>query len=336
MAKAVNTLLKTIQDKYDFEPMIATYLKDDVGEFIPTTLSMDIALNGGIREGTITTLSSKAGGGKTSFCIQIAVNAQKMGKNVYFSDVEGRLQPELLNCFPELDQDKLIVFKSTTDKFLTAEDHVNIIETVLKDDPGCVVILDSIAALCPETEHGEDVKSNSRSSVPKLMYSFYRKIAQIITANKSTFIAITHQQANTSGYGSSIFEVGGNANTYFASNHLIATKVEDLVDDKTKKSYGKNTTFKVKKVAAGAPDGLPTIYVRYGKGLDHVVDLIAVATEFGFVERKGAWYNFSNIAELEKEKFQGQDALHEFLTVNKDKASLIEKEIRSIVFGSKK
>jgi recombination protein RecA len=331
--KKLDALLKDLEKKYECSPVSATYLKDHVGEYIPTTLSMDIALNGGIREGTITTISAKPAAGKTSFCLTVAVNAQKMDKNVYFVDVEGRLQNELLECFPELDKEKLIVIRSTADKFLTAESYMNIIETILKDDPGCLVILDSIAALCSENEHGEEVKGNTRSIVPKLMYSFYRKIAQIIGPNRSSFIAITHQQANTSGYGAATVEVGGNANAYFASNWLIANKTENLVDDKTKKSYGKNTTFQIKKAASGPPDGTPTIYVRYGKGLDKYEDIIALGTEFGFIERKGAWYNFNNIKELEELKFQGQDALKEFLVKNPDKSDRIEQEIRSMVFG---
>lgn len=326
----IDTLNKEIKKKYDIELISGKFLTELTGNFIPTTLSLDIALHGGIREGTVTSISSPAKAGKTSLCLKILANAQKMGKNVYYCDAEGRLSPELLNCIDGLDKEKLNIITSSKDKFLTAEAHMNIVETLLRDDPGCVVVVDSIAALCPEGEYADDVKGNGRSSTPKLMYSFFRKIAQMIRPNKSTLIVITHLQANTSGYGSPFKEVGGNGQQYFASNWLMAKSVKKI-ENNEKKEIGKDTMFTVLASQSGAPGGEATIYVRYGRGCDKYEEVISLGEELALIEKSGAWYQFSeSLPELasKKLKFQGRQNLALHLMANKEDFDIIENKIR--------
>jgi recombination protein RecA len=58
-------------------------LKEYQGKIIPISLSLDLALNGGLPEGTVMTVSGVSGCGKTTLCLTIIANAQAMGKKCY-------------------------------------------------------------------------------------------------------------------------------------------------------------------------------------------------------------------------------------------------------------
>lgn len=49
-------------------------------KIIPTVLSLDISLSGGIPEGSVVLLSGKAKAGKTTICLHILKNAIDLGR----------------------------------------------------------------------------------------------------------------------------------------------------------------------------------------------------------------------------------------------------------------
>jgi len=335
----MSELLKWIEKDFGEVCHTAMETAEYEGDFIPTTLSMDIALYGGLKEGTITSLASAPKCGKTTWSLTVAANAQAMGKTVYYADAENRLENSLLDSIPGLDKSKLLIIRSSIDKVLSAEDYLNILERALKDDPGCLCIVDSVAAICPEAELGEAVRGNNRSQTPKIMYNFLRKIAPIMRPTRSSLILITHMQANTSGYGASKVQVGGNGIEFFASNWLVIKKVEKIDDPKTAKEIGKNSQFEVKAAACGAPNGEPTIYVRYGLGCDKYEDIIGLSQDLGFLNKAGAWFNFSeDLLKDEKGKpikFQGGPAVREYLVKNPEFYKLLDSKIREIALPKK-
>jgi RecA/RadA recombinase len=140
-------------------------------------------------------------------------------KKVFFFDVEGRLRSELLDCFPDINRENFNVVRSNDQKILTAEDYLNLIYETLKDYPSCICILDSVAALCPEAELSSNIgESVKMASTATLMYKMFRRVSQILSVTKATFIALTHMVANPNpGPGKKSFAVGGNAPQYGAS-----------------------------------------------------------------------------------------------------------------------
>lgn len=342
MAKAIETSFADISEsiikKYGEIAMPASMLVEHTGEYISSSLlGMDIGLNGGIREGTWVHIAALPKTGKTSFCLGLAASAQKMGKNVYWVDVEGRLQTELLDCIDGLDKEKMQVIKSSIDKVLSAEDYLSIIETLLTDDPGCVVFLDSLAVLCPEVELAAEMNEMQRATVPKLMYKFLRKISPILSTTKSNFVSITHLQANPSGYGSPFKEVGGYASNYGASYWMMGISSKKV--EVGGKNVGKDTTFRIMATSSGPPDAEPVVPVRYGRGCDKYADMARIAEEMGFVKKGGAWYEVL-LEDFKKDgkypKLQGEANLVKYLEDNKDAFDMLDKNIRTLVFGNKK
>lgn len=313
--------------------MTAVDLEEQDYKFIPTSLGMDIALNGGFLEGTIMNLGGIPKAGKTTLCLEIMKNAMAMGKEVYYVDVEARLQPSLINCIAGLDKSKLHIIKSTDEKFLTAEDFLQIIMDLFKSKSGILVVLDSLAALCPESAFSTEMAEGSRmAAIPTLMYKFLR-LSSIIQAKKSNLITITHLQSNPGGYGSPLREVGGNAIQFFGSYLLRCQSAGEVPKDGDERKTGKESIFKVAAVATGKPASKFTFYIRYGNGYDRAKDIATLAEEIGLVTKAGAWYKFTPEGKDEV-SCQGLENFIEYLKENKEIADLLEKQIRELCIES--
>lgn len=335
MAKSkVSDIEAALIKKYGNVAISASTLHESEDDIIHTTLGLDIALNGGIPPGSLVSIAGNTGSGKTSLCLTILANAQAMGKKCYYIDLEARLRTSLMDCIEGLDQGELTVIKSSMDKILTAQDVLNIAEGLMKDSPGCVIILDSVAALFTEESYsGEIGASKKMAAVPSLMYEFCRRIVQIGSITKSTFIAITHLQANPSPYGGPT-EYGGNAMKFFGAVRLICNSSREFPDSGPK--VGRNSEFKIPKSALGPP-GSATVIIRYGAGCDKYLDLIENAELMGLVEKTGAWYkvNVGN-KDFDALKLQGKDNLATELKGNKELFTLMDGMVRELAFGKKK
>ncbi len=328
IASAEADILKT----YGNVLVAAKSLKERNYQYIPTCLSMDIAINGGMLEGTVMNINGLKKCGKTTKILQILANAQKMGKECFYVDAEGRLQSDLMDCIEGLDQEKLQVIRSTQEKFLTAEDYLRIIVSLFKAKPNIVVVLDSIAALMPESAYSVQIGESRRmAGVPTLLYDFF-KLSPIIEANRSNLIAISHMQANPGGYGPSLRAVGGNAMGYFSSYIIECTSSSEIPKDDEDK-IGRESTFKVVHCATGKPGSKYTFHIRYGEGYDRYKDIANIAEEIGLVTKAGAWYKFTPEGK-EEVSCQGQENLIEYLKNNKDIAQELENKIRELCIES--
>lgn len=321
--------------------MSAEKLPDLEGDIVPTTLSLDIALSGGIPEGTVVSFAGKEKIGKTTTLLSIIRNAQrKYKKKCYYVDVENRLRSDLLKCIKGLvwtEQEsqetgipELTIIRSTKGNLLTGEDYINIILNILKSEEGVIIVMDSIAALVTESDMAsKEGESKRMAGIPTLMYSFLRKAAQIVPTNKSILFLVTHLQANPSGYGGPN-EFGGNAQRYFSSVRLACLSSPEV--EEGGKKVGRDSEIKIMSSSLGPPGGKAIIPIRYGFGISNEDDLINVAEEFGFVNKAGAWYSLED-SKGEEVKLQGRANLAHWLDQNPEEMNRIDTEIRSMIFG---
>lgn len=331
MAKStpsLSELEKSITKKYGDIAISASTLLERRGKIIPTTLSLDIALKGGIVDGSVMTVSGVTGSGKTTLILHILANAQKLGKKVFYCDVENRLQPELVATIEGLDAENLTIIRSTKGNFLTAEKVLNIIEQIVTTEPESVVVLDSVAMLCPEVnqavEHGEKKKM---LSIPSMLYDFFRKMSQCLPAMGSSLILVTHLQANPTPYGGPA-EVGGNAMKFQANYRIMCMSTTEVPKDGEK--TGRESTFRIYKSALGPGCGEGKFYITYGKGYDRYKDIANLAEGLGMITKAGAWYSFEDPVSKETVKCQGMDAVVENLRSNPNTCKVFEESIREL------
>ena len=302
-------------------------------KIIPVSPAIDLALGGGIREGSWVIFTGSPKTGKTSTALQFAATCQTKeygSRPIIYLNSEGRLSALNLGGIQGLDASKITVVESK-DEPLSAEQYLSIAETYIKDKPECVLIIDSVSSLIPERELLDDVNGQFRAGLPKILGNFTKRLSNIVPRQKAIVIMITHFIANTTGYGKSKVSDSGNKIRYQVDTHMEIKSLKPW--EVGGEQIGQMITWKVLCSAAGGfPGSEAESWLRYGTGIDRVQELLYKGLEFGLINRSGAWYNFETEELGDKElKFQGQEKLYSFLQENGNVCSTLESKIKEVI-----
>jgi len=284
----------------------------------------DYNLNGGIPEGSWLLLSGPPKCGKTCTALQIAANAQNQyGKSVYYGNVEHRIEKKELTGIHGLDVEDVEMIQSYEGKIMSAQDHLQQYTIILKDVPGCVLIIDSTSALCSEGEFGSDITAKARNEGPKLLATFCRRMAPVVPVNRALVIVIQHLIANTSGYGEPQFEDGGRKMQYQGDTKLRCTTFQKWEQKEDK--IGQVLNWQIKTAALTKPGGKFQSYLRYGYGIDDIKEYISLGLDMGLIEKKGAWYNYAG------QKAQGEEKLRDLFVDSSEHLNTLKTQIESML-----
>lgn len=302
----------------------AAFLAEQERRIIPVTPSTDIALTGGIPEGSWVSLSGREKSGKTSLALHIAANAQKMGKFVYFFDIEHRLKPMHLRGIHNLDVEKMKIIRSSKGNILSGEDFMTIALNILKDSDDCVLIIDSVSGLCSHKEISGDLSGQTRLLNSRIMASFCRQAAPIVVTQNSIVITIHHLIANTSGMGPTQMEDGGRKIKYQGDVMLRCKKVDKWVEDN--KQIGQVVEWSVLWSALGPPGRTSRVYLRYGYGVDEIQEIADLGEDFGIISRSGAWYTVDGY----EGKYQGRAKLCVEMSKNQEMRTKVLDKVKEL------
>lgn len=322
--------MEDIIKKYGDVVANGKFFIDNPKQTIPLSPALDIALGGGIREGSFVIFTGPPKTGKSLTALHFGGTCQQRGRRVFYLNIEGRLKERDLAGIKHLDVDKLEVIRSVKGRILTAENYLEIAKKLANDEPECIIILDSISQLCTEKEMSSEVGDVGRNNVSISLGTFCRQLANITPINNNIIIAITHIIANTSGFGSPFNESGGNK-IKFASD--IKLRVRSCKDWKVGEGdpFGLITTWETETTAGNvAPGRKVESYIRFGLGIDEVAELAIMGVNMGFIEKKGAWNTISFLED--KPKVQGQEGVIEFLRENQQAFGLLREKIQGM-FG---
>jgi recombination protein RecA len=323
---------------------------------ISVSPAIDIALGGGIREGTWLTLTGDPKSGKTTTAMQIASNCQKEGRPVIYLDVEGRLKDMNFEV-RDLDASKMKIIHPE-DKPLPAEDFLDVAHKLMShpDYHGAVLIIDSISSLMPAKELDGDM-TPGRAGLPKILSIFTKKMGQLLPRQRGLIIAITHFIANTAGFGATKMADGGTKIQYQADTRMeIKSGGEKLSavtpwTNNNQERIGQVVNWKILCSSMGPPGGQVQSWIRYGHGIDKVQEVLILALDLGMIDKAGAWMTCSFMGQhkdlikkikpdldiedseaIEKAfKFQGQDNLYQFLVSNPEVVSILENNIKCVI-----
>jgi recombination protein RecA len=151
------------------------------------SLSLDLALGiGGLPRGRITEIFGPESSGKTTICQHIVAEAQKIGGNCAYIDMEHALDPSYAaKC--GVDVNKLIISQPDT-----GEQALEITETLVRSGAIDVIIIDSVAALVPRAEIEGDMGDASMGMQARLMSQALRKLSGAIKQT-NTLVVFTNQ-----------------------------------------------------------------------------------------------------------------------------------------------
>lgn len=268
-------------------------------KIVPLNPTLNLALNGGIPEGTMSIFSGPPKCGKTILALEAVKNAQRMGKKVYWIDIEGRLSRLQLTGVNGLDVSKMEVIGSKKGRILAGQELLDAGISIIKDVPECLIVFDSYSTICSSNEMESDIKSAFRSETPRLLATFSRRMAGIVPVNDTIVIGIQHVIANQASPHGGMKEDGGDKIIYQTDTKMRCTHTQDWVEND--RVIGQKVHWKLLFGALGIEKNCKVeSWLRHGYGYDDVTENIIIASEFGIIEKGGSWYTLQN-----GDKYQG-------------------------------
>ncbi len=299
---------------------------------IPLSPTMDFAHNGGLQEGSFVVLVGPPRCGKTTTSLHFAGKAQQPeygSRGVVYLNAEARLEKRDLLGIARLKVEPPHFYivqstppdeeKGTPGKILTAKDYLTIAERFIMGTTRKVIILDSVSAMVGESEWVDGLDSVAIGEAQRLFSKFMRRMSQVIATNQHIFIGIVHLYANAGGGpGPKWLEKMSNSAQYGLATKFKATYFEAWntgTDDK-KNQIGQLVHWKCERSPLGQP-GVPALgHLRYGEGIDEVMETVGYAIDLDFIVKSGSWYTLK-MDEAEK-SVQGKEAIRQFLVDTPD------------------
>jgi recombination protein RecA len=289
-----------------------------VVEVIPTgSLSLDIALGvGGIPRGRVTEIYGPEGSGKTTLCLHIVSEIQKMGGTAAFIDMEHALDPAYAVRIG-VNIDTLLVSQPDT-----GEQALEIVETLVRSGAVDVVVIDSVAALVPRSEIEGDMGDSHMGMQARLMSQALRKLSGAISQTKTSVI-FTNQLRQKIGvmFGNPETTPGGLALKFYASVRMDARRIQSI--KMGTEIIGNRVRVRVVKNKVAAPFRTAEFDIMYNEGISKIGDIIDLGTEMEIITKRGSFYSYGDIR-----LGQGRENTKEFLRQTPDISEEIETAVR--------
>jgi recombination protein RecA len=292
-------------------------------EVIPTgSLSVDLALGvGGIPRGRITEIYGPESSGKTTLCLHLVAECQKMGGTAAYIDMEHALDPVYASHLG-VDLDKLYISQPDT-----GEQALEITDTLVRSGAVELVVIDSVAALVPRNEIEGDMGDATMGMQARLMSQALRKLSGAINQTK-TSVVFTNQLRQKIGvmFGNPETTTGGMALKFYASVRLDVRRIQSIKVGA--EIIGNRVRVRVVKNKVAPPFRTAEFDIMYNEGISKVGDIIDLATQLEIITKRGAFFSYGDIR-----LGQGRENAKEFLRQNSDLANEIEQAIRQRASG---
>ncbi|MCC8136032.1 MAG: DNA recombination/repair protein RecA, partial [Ruminococcus sp.] len=154
---ALNSALKQIEKRYGAGAVMRLGQTKTLDvDAIPTgSMTLDMALGiGGVPRGRIVEIYGPESSGKTTVALHIVAEAQKLGGDAAFIDVEHALDPVYAKALG-VNTDELLVSQPDS-----GEQALEIAEALIRSGAIDVVVLDSIAAMTTRAEIDGEMGDN--------------------------------------------------------------------------------------------------------------------------------------------------------------------------------
>ena len=274
---------------------------------IPTgSLGLDLALGiGGVPRGRIIEVYGPESSGKTTLALHILAEAQKMGGEVAFIDVEHALDPVYAAALG-VDIDSLLVSQPDT-----GEQAMEICEALVRS-----------GAIDAEIE-GEMGDSHVGLQA-RLMSQALRKLTGVIGKTNTVCIFINQLREKVGVvYGNPEVTTGGRALKYYSSVRIDVRRIEGLKDS-TGAFIGNRTRAKVVKNKVAPPFREAEFDIMFGEGISKIGEILDLGVKLGVVQKSGAWFNYGDVR-----LGQGRDNAKIFLKEHPEISDEIEKIVRA-------
>jgi recombination protein RecA len=288
-------------------------------EIIPTgSIATDLALGvGGLPKGRIVEIFGPEASGKTTVCLHVIAEAQKLGGVAAFIDAEHALDPQRAQKIG-VNLDELLISQPDT-----GEQALEIADALIRSGGVDVLVIDSVAALVPKSEIEGEMGESSIGVQARLMSQALRKLTGAVS-NTNTIVIFTNQLRQKIGvmFGNPETTPGGLALKFYASVRLDVRKIENIKQGDL--VVGSRHRVKVVKNKVAPPFRIAEFDMDEN-GISRGGELLDVGLELGILNKSGAFIRWG-----ETLLGQGRAAAIAYLKENPKDSQRLEKEIRDM------
>ena len=316
--KALQTALAQIEKQFGKGAVMKLGQNSSLNiEAIPTgSLSLDIALGiGGVPRGRIVEIYGPESSGKTTVALHIVAEAQKMGGEAVFIDVEHALDPVYAQALG-VDIDSLLVSQPDT-----GEQALEICEALVRSGAIDVVVVDSVAAMTTKAEIEGEMGDSFVGLQARLMSQALRKLTGAISKSNAVCIFINQLREKIGVmYGNPETTPGGRALKFYSSVRLDVRKKDPIKEGG--EIIGNLTRVKVVKNKVAPPFREAEFDIMYGEGISREGEIIDLAVKLDIIKKSGSWYSYEG-----NRIGQGRDKVKQYLKENPDVREQIAKQV---------
>lgn len=326
-SKALNAALGQIEKQFGKNTVmrLGSNTVQAVEAISTGSLQLDIALGiGGLPKGRIVEIYGPESSGKTTMTLQAIAECQKAGGTCAFIDAEHALDPQYARKLG-VDIDNLLV--SQPDH---GEQALEIADMLVRSGAVDLIVVDSVAALTPRAEIEGEMGDSHMGLQARLMSQALRKITG--NAKRSNCMVIFINQIRMKigvMFGSPETTTGGNALKFYASVRLDIRRAGQVKEGD--EIIGSETKIKVVKNKMAPPFREALFQILYGKGVNHLGEIIDLAVQQDIIQKAGAWYSYQG-----SKIGQGKNNVIRYLEENLPIVEEVEKQIRSQLLVTQK
>ena len=261
---------------------------------------------GGYPKGRIIEIFGPESSGKTTLALSAIAECQKAGGRAAFVDAEHAIDPNYAQKLG-VDTDELIL--SQPDH---GEQALEIVEMLARSEAIDIIVVDSVAALVPQSELDGEMSDSNVGAHARLMSKAMRKLAGVLNKSNCTVIFINQLREKVGVmYGNPEVTTGGRALKFYATVRMDIRKGEALKEGD--KIIGNQINVKIVKNKVAPPFKSCKVDLIYGKGLSKASEVLELALQYGLAKKSGSWFEV-----LGERVGQGKDNTLKFLNDNPD------------------
>ncbi|MDE5737180.1 MAG: recombinase RecA [Oscillospiraceae bacterium] len=286
-------------------------------EVIPTgSMTLDLALGvGGVPRGRIIELYGPESSGKTTVALHVIAEAQKMGGEAAFIDVEHALDPKYAKALG-VNIDNLLVSQPDS-----GEQALEIAESLVRSGAIDVIVIDSVAAMTTKAEIDGEMGDNHVGQLARLMSQAMRKLTSIVSKTGCVAIFINQIREKIGVlYGNPETTPGGRALKFYATIRMDVRKGEVIKENGM--PIGNRMKVKIVKNKVAPPFRECEFDNIYGKGISRTGEIMDLAVEFDVIQKSGSWFSYNG-----QKLGQGRDNIKQQLADNEAFRKEVEEKI---------
>ncbi|KAG7033496.1 DNA repair protein recA-like 2, mitochondrial [Cucurbita argyrosperma subsp. argyrosperma] len=258
------------------------------------SLKLDLALGiGGLPKGRIVEIYGQEASGKSTLALHIIKEAQKLGGYCAYFDAENAMDMPLAEAMG-INVDNLLI--SPPD---TAENLLCAVNTLVKSGSVDVIVVDSVAALVPQSELDALIGSPQKDVQSRVMTRALRKIHYSLSLSETLIVFINQVRSSggaRGGFGQ-MNEVTGLAVAVQVVKNKLATSMKTA-----------------------------ELGIRFGKGLCCESEVLELGCEHGVILKDG------NNFRIEGRICSSKHEAHQYLMENEDVLCKVVEILRNQLF----